>query len=51
MSQVHAQARTTPRTRAEIKDSTDTVVDLADRLYAVLCGKRRSHFAEAGVNG
>jgi transposase InsO family protein len=31
MSQVHAQARTTPRTRAEIKDSTDTLVDLADR--------------------
>jgi hypothetical protein len=24
---------------------------LLRRLYAVLCGKRRSHFAEAGVNG
>ena len=31
MSQVHAQARTTPRTRSEIKHSTDTLVDLADR--------------------
>lgn len=31
MSRVHAQARTTPRTRLEIKDSTDTLVHLADR--------------------
>jgi hypothetical protein len=26
-------------------------LQLRKRLYAVLCGKRRSHFAEAGVNG
>jgi transposase InsO family protein len=31
MSQVHAQARTTPRTRAEIKASSQTLVELAER--------------------
>jgi transposase InsO family protein len=31
MSQVHAQARTTPRTRAEIKASSATLVELAER--------------------
>jgi transposase len=31
MSQVHAQARTTPRTRAEIKASTETLDQLAER--------------------
>jgi transposase InsO family protein len=31
MSQVHAQARTTPRTRAEIKESTESLAQLADR--------------------
>jgi transposase-like protein len=30
MSQVHAQARTTPRARVEIKESTATLVDLAE---------------------
>ena len=31
MSQVHAQARTTPRTRAEIKASSAPLVELAER--------------------
>ena len=31
MSQVHAQARTTPRTRAEIKASSATAIELAER--------------------
>ena len=31
MSEVHAQARTTPRTRAEIKESKATLVELAER--------------------
>lgn len=31
MSRVHAQARTTPRTRAEIKASSDSLTQLADR--------------------
>ncbi len=31
MSQVHAQARTTPRTRPEIKESTASLVELAER--------------------
>jgi transposase InsO family protein len=31
VSQVHARARTTPRTRAEIKASTDSLVELAER--------------------
>ncbi len=31
MSQVHAQARTTPRTRAEIKASSASIAELADR--------------------
>ena len=31
MSEVHAQARTTPRTRAEIKASTESVAKLAER--------------------
>ena len=31
MSQVHAQARTTPRTRAEIKASSASLVELAER--------------------
>lgn len=31
MSQVHAQARTTPRTRAEIQASTQSVADLAEQ--------------------
>lgn len=31
MSQVHAQARTTPRTRTEIKESTASLVELAER--------------------
>lgn len=31
MSQVHAQARTTPRTRAEIKNSTESLAAIADR--------------------
>ena len=31
MSEVHAQARTTPRTRAEIKESTASLVELAER--------------------
>ena len=31
MSQVHAQARTTPSTRAEIKASSATLVELAER--------------------
>ena len=31
MSQVHSQARTTPRTRAEIKESSASLVDLAER--------------------
>ena len=31
MSQVHAQARTTPRTRAEIKASSASVIELAER--------------------
>ena len=31
MSQVHTQARTTPRTRAEIKVSTAPLVELAER--------------------
>lgn len=34
MSQVHAQARTTPRTRAEIKASSATLVELA-KLYNI----------------
>mgnify|MGYP006158027697 CR=1 FL=1 len=29
MSEVHAQARTTPRTRTEIKESTATLAELA----------------------
>lgn len=31
MSEVHAQARTTPRTRAEIKESSASLTDLAER--------------------
>ena len=31
MSEVHAQARTTPRTRTEIKESTATLAELAER--------------------
>ena len=31
MSEVHAQARTTPRTRAEIKESSASLADLAER--------------------
>ncbi len=31
MSEVHAQARTTPRTRTEIKEATGTLVELAER--------------------
>jgi putative addiction module killer protein len=31
MSEVHAQARTTPRTRADIKASTESVAKLAER--------------------
>ena len=31
MSEVHAQARTTPRTQAEIKESPASLVDLAER--------------------
>lgn len=33
MSPVHAQARTTPRTRAGIRNSTDTLADLPDERY------------------
>lgn len=32
MSQVHAQARTTPRTRAEIKASSASLAELAERF-------------------
>ena len=31
MSEVHAQARTTPRTRAEIKESSASLAELAER--------------------
>ena len=39
MSQVHPQARTTPRTRAEIKASAAPVTELAERynMYSVVC--------------
>lgn len=41
MSQVHAQARTTPRTRTEIKESAATLVELAERYNISLSTARK----------
>lgn len=41
MSQVHSQARTTPRTRAEIKESSASLVDLAERYNISLATARK----------
>ena len=41
MSEVHAQARTTPRTRAEIKKSSASLVELADIYNISLATARK----------
>ena len=41
MSQVHAQARTTPRTRAEIKESSASLTELAERYNISLSTARK----------
>ena len=41
MSQVHAQARTTPRTRAEIKEPSASLVALAERYNISLATARK----------
>ena len=41
MSEVHAQARTTPRTRAEIKESSASLVELADIYNISLATARK----------
>ena len=41
MSEVHAQARTTPRTRAEINASSATVAELAERYNISLATVRK----------
>ena len=41
MSEVHAQARTTPRTRAEIKNSTASLLELAKRYNISVATARK----------
>lgn len=41
MSQVHPQARTTPRTRAEIKAASGTLHELADRYNVSVAATRK----------
>ena len=41
MSEVHAQARTTPRTRAEIKASSASLVGLAERYNISVATARK----------
>ena len=41
MNQVHAQARTTPRTRTEIKDSPAILVELTERYNISLPTARK----------
>lgn len=41
MSEVHAQARTTPRTRAEIKNSAASLLELAKRYNISVATARK----------
>ena len=41
MSEIHAQARTTPRTRAEIKNSTASLLELAKRYNISVATARK----------
>lgn len=51
MSEVHAQARTTPRTRAEIKNSTASLLELAKRYNISVATARNTQVETARQPG